>query len=112
MKHPDNRQTSRSNTLRRWIWPLGLTGVIAVGTAACYELQPDTPSTPAQAEASSQNGEAGINNQQSTGSSAYPQSPSNGTNQQSAEAQLSTNGQQINGYRSNYHFTVPDKWKK
>ncbi|MEW4368876.1 glycoside hydrolase family 32 protein [Paenibacillus kandeliae] len=111
MKHPDNRQTSRSNTLRRWIWPLGLTGVIAVGTAACYELQPDTPSTPAQAEASSQNGEAGINNQQSTGSSAYPQSPSNGTNQQSAEAQLSTNGQQINGYRSNYHFTVPDKWK-
>lgn len=113
MKHPDNRPTSRPNALRRWIWPLGLTGVIAVGTAVCYELQPDAPSaaTPAQAEASSQNGEAGANNQQSTGSSAYPQSPSNGTGQQNTETQLSTNGQQINGYRSNYHFTVPDKWK-
>ncbi|WP_411349485.1 glycoside hydrolase family 32 protein [Paenibacillus sp. WLX2291] len=103
MKHPDNRNTSRTTVLRRWIWPLGLTGVIAIGTAACYELQPDaSTSSSTQAEASSSTNPSSQSNKQSE---------SNGQNQQNVEAQLSSTGQQINGYRSNYHFTVPDKWK-
>lgn len=103
MKHPDNRNTSRTTVLRRWIWPLGLTGVIAVGTAACYELQPDaSTSSSTQAEASSSTNPSSQSNKQGE---------SNGQSQQNVETQLSSTGQQINGYRSNYHFTVPDKWK-
>ncbi len=116
MKHSDYRNTSKTTAWRRWVWPLGLTGVIAVGTAACYELQPEDASDSAtiQAEASGTSSSASSQRYPNNNNVSSPVNGQNGQSQQSASAmqnELFTSGQQLNGYRSTYHFTVPDKWK-
>ncbi|MFD1886209.1 glycoside hydrolase family 32 protein [Paenibacillus wenxiniae] len=116
MNNRNDRNTSRTTGWRRWVWPLGLTGVIAVGTTACYELQSDTmsESSTTQAEASGQSSLTHLSNGNNGNSLSNPSNGLNGQSQQDTSAlhnELFSTGQQANGYRSNYHFTVPDKWK-